>query len=204
MSLNKGTVWFDVDGVLLDYLGYFLMEYRGKFKPEYRYITPREIVTYDMSYLFPEGQEEFIDTIWESHNRVEAGMMRRICSPHKLHSLKNMGYQLNLITQFEGMDRYKRARIDNLSREFGPVFDEIIFTKRGECKLDLLNHREIDYLVEDNPHLIEAYDQGGWKTDFDLLVIQHPYNQEQREAFPEIPSFTYADYAIDHIIERNL
>lgn len=60
-----------------------------------------------------------------------------ITDPAYLHQLKNVGYELHMLTQVHNKSRWG-ARVHMVSREYGPVFTDMHFVRHGESKADYI------------------------------------------------------------------
>jgi hypothetical protein len=177
----KKVLWLDVDGVLLDYTRPFL---RFASLP----MTYETLFDYDLRKLFVT-QDECNDTMLRFAMSKEFAALPSIATAHLLVALKNVGYELRVITKLPSPNEAKINRIMNLSRDFGPVFSEIVFTGSSDCKLDYLAQRyqqEVgaEYiLVEDNPELLVKAEDRYFENlemlhHLQIRAIRHPYNEE--------------------------
>ena len=184
--MRKTVIWFDADGVLLDFYTPF-KEFCGV-NPDFagKYYDMRDVAevpggTLDIAFCI----DEFIDT--EKYSNLAA-----LTGALNLHMLQNMGFELRVLTQCPVHAR--QSRIRNLTQKFGDSFAGIHFTDRGECKLqalarltqDMLDKHHI--LVEDNPDtLMKAfeYTEGNiyetFKYKLTPVCIKHSYNVHELE-----------------------
>lgn len=177
MMRNLGTVYFDIDGVLLDYTNAFL-RYVGK--------EGAEVTDYNLSVLFDKPQHcwDAMRNFSESPYYANLPLLEPDL-PTYLHALRNSGYTVKALTQVSGdvdLERVRFNRILNLTHHFGPAFDGILFTSRGECKLRLIRNihywnpkPEDIYLIEDNPVLLE---RAFIYPKITTLARKHPYNEK--------------------------
>lgn len=209
--MHKGTVYLDVDGVLLDYttpfLNYLNTHY---FNPGVTYET---LDTYHLSTLFTEdsddakyglsAQGKCAAAMLDFHNSDEFGNLPPILHPLFLHSLTNAGLELKIITKLPNSNAMMRlSRLGNLTKFFGGVFSEIIVTSH-EDKLDLIKGRmhsaEKVWLVEDNPTLLlnaEARED----LPFKVLAVEHPYNQKDLVSLNRVQLFKNPSLAVQSIL----
>ena len=193
--MRKTVIWFDADGVLLDFYTPFKdfcgvdEDFQGKFYDMHD--MPIERPTKSVH----QHIDDFIQTdAYEDLMPLEDydGTDRFV---DKISALKNLGFELRVITQAPEHARYDR--IMNLSRYFGDVFSGIHFVSRGECKLGAMNSiiKDIGYgadvqhiLVEDNPDtLMKAveFQEGNIFTEYNFklspVCIMHSYNTHELE-----------------------
>lgn len=197
----KTSIWLDVDGVLLDYCSPF-NKFSGLEDKGHNY---NNITNYDYTKLFASSDECY-GLMRKFAHSTEFENLPSIASVLDLEALKNMGYDVQVITQLDSEPRGKVARIKNLTRAFGNVFDMIHFTQRGECKLDYIRkHQQGEskiIVVEDNPatlfkvnSLVSAQLKEVGNTFIMGIGIIHPYNTEdlkKMEYIIPVPDFSTA------------
>jgi len=180
----KNTIWLDVDGVLLDYTRAFL-EFTGLGK---KGVTYDNLFDYDLTKLFPSADACYAAML--EFTKSERFMyLQAIAKRRDVEMLKNIGFTLKVITQLPTDSPFKVNRVRNLTTFFGPVFDEVIFTDRGQSKLDYIIERPeyrqgLNWLIEDNPILLVEVDAfigqqikiHGGKTNLMAIAVEHPYN----------------------------
>jgi hypothetical protein len=187
--MQSKTIWFDCDGVLLDWTRPFL-NYIGATE---RY---EDLTQYDLSNLFGGDKAAMREKIYEFNNGDEYAFLAPLVAADYLEDLKNKGYKLKIITQCEGFSA-KDSRLSNLRFFFGyRMFEDIIFTHRGQNKAELLRSMEpyeTITVIEDNPQFFkDASLVGGFKG----YAIEHPYNKEALESLPEIHRATLINSSI--------
>ncbi len=191
--MRKTVIWFDADGVLLDFYTPF-KEFCGV-DPAFQGMKydmsdlPHNHVTMDMHKII----DDFIQT--EEYGNLMPREDHSAPLYERLAALNNLGFELRVITQAPEHARY--ARILNLTGTFLHVFDGIHFVSRGECKLGAMNNiiKELGYsadvqhiLVEDNPDtLMKAveFSEGNIFTEYKFklypVCILHSYNAYELE-----------------------
>lgn len=204
--MKRGTIWIDVDGVLLDYTRAFL-KYTGLDRLGVQY---ENLFDYDLTKLFKSAEEchDVMHQFTQSKAFMQLPVIARI---QDLEMLKNMGFALKVITMLPTETHYKLNRVKALTTAFGPVFDEIIFTERSQNKLEFIRNRPEwftgpTYLIEDNPVLLSQVSQFmkqelQLNADPGIVVfgIKHPYNKSARgdaEMVQWVDSFEAAAYNI--------
>lgn len=177
---NTKTLWLDVDGVILDYTRAFL-----KFTKR---TTPYEhVVHYDLSKLFTGGAKEMLPMMEEFHMSRDFANLAPIANAAPIKWLKMLGWKVKIITQLEGIHP-RFSRLQNLGYYFHDLFDEVLFTSRGESKIQrIIDNQGTEqqlFIVEDNPTLLDAVEKGieldlnkrGWSS-LTAWAIVHPYNE---------------------------
>lgn len=176
------TIWLDVDGVLLDYTRAFL-SFTGI---DTLGTTYDNYLDYDLTKLF-ETPDDCYKAMLAFSMSKKFGELRPIANKLDLEMLHNLGFKLNILTQLSAPPQARANRIRNLTLNFGGVFDKVIFTNRGQCKLDYIAAKISvtgDILVEDNPTLLlKAEDQRerlrrdtGLVHPLTVYAVRHPYN----------------------------
>lgn len=202
----KTSIWLDVDGVLLDYCSPF-NKFAGLEEQGHTYDT---ITDYDYTRLFDSAAECFAK-MREFAVSPEFADLPAIASVLDIEALKNMGYRVQIITQLDSAPAGKIARIRNLTRAFGNVFDAIHFTQRGECKLEYIRKNQPVpakiIVIEDNPSLLRKIDKltaeqlkANGQTFIMGIGVIHPYNEEALKSMEYI--IPVADFA--HAVEMLL
>ena len=178
------TLWLDVDGVLLDYTRPFLaftgIDTLG--------ITYDNLFDYDLTKLFRSPDDCELAMLRFAMSK-DFDKLQAIADVHDLATLKNMGYSLRVITQLPAPPEAKKARIRNLTQNFGAIFDAIVFTVPGQCKLELIqqSHQpgERTILVEDNPNLLRKADCQS--HNIEVYAVGHPYNMDAIKDLNNVP-----------------
>lgn len=188
--INK--IYFDVDGVLLDWVRPFL-NYGGS---ETRY---DELKKYDLSYLFHGNTKLMVECINRFNSSDDYRNLPALTTREQLLKLKDAGYQLNIITQVDG-EQARKYRQENLDNVFGKdMFTNIIMVGRGTKKAELLNKlhpNEEIYVVEDNPQFF--VDIGYDYPNIRGLAVVHPYNRAELKNF--VPKYTDVNEVIRHLL----
>lgn len=199
-KMSKEVIWLDVDGVLLDYV-------RPFFKFADLPITYEELPTYNFLNYF-ESPKHGVDKMRDFCNSDVFANLDPIADPVLLASLKNAGYELRIITQLVGEPFARINRIKNLTRLFGPIFSEVIFTEAGQCKLDILRQKNATenghfILIEDNPKLLLKADSffDSWEN-IEVHAVLHPYNREDLKRLLNVKSKDTFDHIAEELLER--
>lgn len=205
--MKANEIWFDADGVLLDYTDPFL-KFIGS---DLNYST---LLDYDLTKLFDTPEKCRLAMLRFTETPVFE-QLPRICHPLFLASLKNVGYDLKVITKLPASKKAKVRRIENLSWHFGPVFSEVVFTGEGECKLDYLEHRYEHFLsdrdmvlIEDNPDLLIKHElkleapYGRNRYPIEVLAIRHTYNRTVCNRLKHTRVYGSTPVAVEALLER--
>lgn len=157
--MTRKVVWFDCDGVLLDMYTGFCKKYMPG-------ITPTDFADYNIA-LYPPfngDREAMVKAFEEFIETAEHANLPPLATITSLETLKNMGYELHVITQCGGSVTALTNRVWNLAKVFGPVFSGVHFTVFGQSKLDYINQWAADNLsgtdavvalAEDRPQTVE-------------------------------------------------
>lgn len=167
--MKNKTLWLDVDGVLLNYTEAFLRCTKRK-------QTLKEVTQYSLAPLFDGGMDEMLVAMEKFHNSEDFEDLEPLVSKGFLDQLIGCGYNLKLITQLEGA-KPRASRIANIEHYFPNMFNEIIFTCRGESKAAILMEMEQEkpiMVVEDNPKFF--HDIKGDKNFYGYAIV-HTYNE---------------------------
>lgn len=175
---KRDILWFDVDGVLVDYTRAFLKYHNLPIKYE-------DMSSYDLLRLFPT-REDGIDALKQFSLSGEIHQLQPLVRPELLWRLASMGVDMRIITQMTAPPDVHQRRIDMLKRLFGPVFTHYMFTQYPECKLDLISEligdrTEKHILIEDNPTLlVKSIDPiQNVHQNIKTVAILHPYNRDE-------------------------
>lgn len=176
------TIWFDADGVLLDYTAPFLQY----IKSDKTYDT---LYDYDLTKLF-YSREACEQAMLAFAMSAKFGHLDALADKFDLECLRSVGYTLKVITMLPAPISVRAKRVRNLVNLYGNVFSDIVFTTRNQCKLEYLKSIQGDeefILVEDNPKLLmqASRDIELAATIGDLyklrhlevIGIEHPYNR---------------------------
>jgi len=178
----KPSLWFDCDGVLLDWTRPFLQHAKHT-------VTYDELRDIDLSKLY-ENPDHFGFHMHSFHNSQEFWALPPIVDPALIRWLKEKtGCTINVITQIEDEQIPRLARICNLEDVFGvDTFDEVHFTVRGQCKLEYISNlipHEQFIIIEDHPATLgriserikrDLIERG--HTNVAAFGVMHPYNRE--------------------------
>jgi len=176
--MSKPVVWFDADGVLLDFMSPFTK------LPEFtrNNVKLSDIKDYDLAKYFGEGEvgkARFKTALADFYATSQFASLDLLVNPVLLIALKQAGYELRVITKVpEGVGRH--ARRLNLA-QYGDVFSEVIIVDPNTCKVNFLRQWQhlkepsAEYIViEDDPNFL-------WSADVDnaftVYGIRHTYNQ---------------------------
>ena len=178
----KPSLWFDCDGVLLDWTNGFLQHAKLD-------LTYEEIKDIDFRKLY-EHPDHFEYAMSAFHNSQAFWALSPLIHPEVIRWLKKTtGCKMNVITQIEDEQIPRLARICNLEDVFGlETFDEVHFTVRGQCKLEYISKllpTEQFIIIEDHPATLgriserikrDLIERG--HTNVAAFGIMHPYNRE--------------------------
>lgn len=197
-------LWLDCDGVLLDWTRPFL-QFSGLASRGVRY---ENIFDIDLTKLY-KTPEEFYEVMHRYHESDYFHNLPSLVSPEELSVLRNMGWEIHVITQLENNPVVRMNRIGNLTKRFGAMFAQIHFTERGQSKLDYILNLypgEKVVIVEDHPTLLKQVSdmvedsliERGQSQVLGFAVV-HPYNEEALRNIPnvvKVPDTTHAVAAL--------
>lgn len=152
----KGTIIFDVDGILLNFYQSFLDHYNKKDRNHKKDLSISDLYLYSLSKTCDVPQQ-FID---DFHNE-EAVANLPLHHPETaefIRKLRYEGYRIILNTGFPKHHQDKRFR--NLQKH-GIEYDAIHFQQKKEI-LDL--YSDILCIFEDDPQMIKYYVDLGYKV----------------------------------------
>lgn len=204
LALSHKELWLDADGVLLDYTRAFLYFTRLDQKG----VDYDNLLDYDLTKLF-DSTEECLNTMLRFAMSTEFSKLPAIADPDLLVALKNVGYSLRVITKLPAPAKSRVNRILNLSKCFGPVFDEIVFTGATQCKVDYLRDRKALYrkemiVVEDNPDFLRKADALYGLLGFEVLGVSHPYNSKETPALKRTQMFDSMNDIAEVLLHREV
>lgn len=180
--MNKTVLWFDADGVLLDFYTPFkdFIDVEPEFQCQF--YDMRDMPDYSPNIPIEESIMNFIQL------SDEYAKLNPLALLTHLEALKNCGFELRVITQCPTPES-RLKRIHNLTMHYGAVFSGIHFTHPGECKVEALNRitselpEALNILIEDSPStLVKAakYQAGLIYELFTYKIvpvcIKHSYN----------------------------
>lgn len=178
--MNKPVIWFDCDGVLLDWTRPFL-EYSGLS------IKYEDLTDIDLSKLYANPDDFFVH-MHGYHNCMRFENLKPIVAPEAIEWLKaETGCEIHVITQLEANHIPRLNRLLNLERVFGRgTFDNIWFMTRGECKMERILSEMPDrnhIIIEDHPVTLSRISKRiqddlsiRGKTNLTAFGVHHPYN----------------------------
>ena len=195
----RKVVFFDVDGVLLEWFKPFI-EYANECGVP---LSFDDITGYNLE-LLPcwDNPMHCFKMIGDFAKTDEWLNLPVLGHPTALHALKNMGYELRVLSQVSNLEGQKR-RIAALSNIYGPVFSGIHFTTHKTKKSDwLVNFMEDAgddpevYMLDDKPETLlelalirrdrEFNDHGSRLHPIAINnLIDHPYLTEHIKALHE-------------------
>lgn len=147
---SKGTIIFDIDGVILDFYKPFIEFYNKKYNKEYKV---SDLDLYDIA----EGLHIDPQIIVDFHDEEICGDLPLIdpTVPAFIKQRRSEGYLIVLNTDFP--TQHSGKRIDNLAK-YGIEFDAIHFrNKRNVTEF----YSNIKCVFEDGPRWIELYHEQG-------------------------------------------
>lgn len=202
---NKPALWIDADGVLVDYTRGFL-DYSGLSKAGYTY---EDVQDYDLTKMFGSGkhaQDHTYELMRKFSESPEFHDLKPLALLTDLEALANFGFPMYVISQL-GSKVARHSRVMNLTRLYGKVFKNIVFTQHGQSKLDFIKENteyNDNIIIEDNPGVFRALKDSKYtpNAEFKLfgICIRHPYNRHVQRGYNH---FTEQDFhgATDTIIK---
>lgn len=194
---SKPKIWFDCDGVLLDWTRSFL-EHSGMVA-HYKYEDIKDI---DLSKLYADP-DLFMKDMLAFHQSEYFKHLQPLVYVSELRKLKQAGYAIHIITQLEDNFVSRSSRMTNLSDFFGDAIDDLWFTVRGESKWDMImkehDAREHLIVIEDNPVFLKEASDNRAASDM-IYAVKHPYNEIQLVQIPHIKIVNNAGEAITDIL----
>lgn len=160
----------DCDEVLLDWIPVFQNFAENK--------LGRKFVGYPVQYTLSDwmgvSSEERIETILEFNNHHEdfAHLPAFKKSEIYLPLIKNLGYELVVITACSPHPQAQEKRNRNLQSVFGDIFADVIYVENSGAKNEVLKKYEPTIFIEDN------FDNAKMGADIghESFVIRQPYN----------------------------
>lgn len=211
------TVFIDVDGVLLDWLGAFLdWAYENDVTHDKNGDPIRVKPEWVNEYNLREALAHWIhpDAVIPALHRFEGSTywhdMRPLADIRLLEAVKNAGVRLHILSVCS--PAYRVDSLLRLSRHYGPVFDGCEFCKTLE-KARFIEHICNDKLdVEDSAWFIEDFPQNLLSHDVycvNNMLVTQPYNLAGpgADAFDRVfPEHRYASVndALLHILKEVL
>lgn len=194
------TIFFDVDGVLLDWTGPFLKYVNAP-------ISQDQITDYQMTKtgLWLDTDAFMFDLkAFELTNEWQN--LPALCQMTSLEALVNDGFTLRALTMCGHTPEVKARRVFNLARRFGPVFSSVQFVQHNESKVKIVWEHSLGdssgyrgILVEDKGStLLEC-------ADFNVraMGIRQPYNVADQLKPSKIGWFTSVDQIAMQLITEN-
>lgn len=212
--MTKQVLWLDVDGVLLDYTRAFI-EFNGLD------VAYDDVLQYDLSELFGGDKGKTYAAMKVFHNSGHFAYLNPLVDRTKLVELKLAGYDIRVITQLTlygiGYEDYKPriSRLTNLAHFYGDVFNEVVFTRSGQCKIDYIQARRRNdprtehILLEDNPTLLEkannfAFDIRDDRGYIYVIGIRRPYNASALVELDNLVQYDETEEALNALLVRRL
>ena len=179
----RKVLFLDCDGVLLDWTGPFLNFVNAP-------ITPDQVIEYDMTKTgLWLDTAEFMNDLQRFEETNAWANLPTLCLMTSLEALKNIGYELRVLTMAGHTPRSRAARVQNLTKKFGAVFSGIEFVGPKDCKIEWIDKWmreqreqscypvEVHGLVEDKSStLIKTVEYG--LSGFTAYGIRRPYNSD--------------------------
>lgn len=187
--MYKPVIFFDVDGVLLEWFDPFLKylyenniaesPFGGKLKTSefngYGIEHSRQFA--HMGKTIYSHMKAFIDSeAWDD--------LKPIAVITHLETLKNAGYELRVLSQVSS-NKDRIRRVQNLTRHFGGVFEDMHFTCWRTKKENFIRNFAIKnschvFLLDDKPDTVKAVGEVGrqWRTVHSIGICNnetHPY-----------------------------
>lgn len=167
----KGTIVFDVDGVLLDFYAPFLQWYNKRHETNFRV---SDLTTYDIAAGFKIDPQTIVDF----HEEAICASLPLLESDVSVFfsCLKKAGYRIVLNTDFPKAEEAKR--IDNLADHW-LQYDHLHFGKKADLSTF---YDDIVLIVEDNPKWIHLYLSQGYTVGVPHrdYLREEPLMQDQR------------------------
>lgn len=156
----RKVVFFDVDGVLLEWFKPFITYANFKGIP----LRFEDITGYNLEFLhhWPRPEECFkmIGDFAKTHAWANLPLL---CNPKSLNVLKNMGYELRVLSQVSSASA-QRTRTIYLSEVYGPVFSGIHYTTHKTSKLQHVidfraGNKDVEriWFLDDKPSAIKEF-----------------------------------------------
>lgn len=196
------TVFIDVDGVLLDWIGAFLdWAYENdithdkngepiRVKPEW--VKEYNLPTAMMHWMHP-------DAVRPALLRFEGSMRWQEMSPladiRLLEAVKNAGVRLHILSVCTPMNRVDSLL--RLTRHYGPVFDGCTFCKPHEKQAYMERVYYDELAVEDSAWLIDDCPRSMIPSSCGIqnMLVTQPYNLTGPDAAEFDAVFTHHRYA---------
>lgn len=160
----------DCDGVLLDWCAGFDMYMLEKYEMELQ--VPE---TYCIGARFGKSPEFGKEMVLEYNSTDAIGNLKPV--PGAVEAIKHLneayGMRFDVITAFSDDPDMREARVDNLHRYFGDVFDDVHAHSFTTSKSSYLKMYDPGHIwIED--HVVNA--ALGQELGHKALVLTHPYN----------------------------
>lgn len=207
------TVFIDVDGVLLDWLGAFLdWAYENDVTHDKNgdpiRVKPEWVNEYNLRGALAHWVRP--DAVIPALHRFEGSThwhdMRPLADIRLLEAVKNVGVRLHILSTCS--PAYRVDSLLRLSRHYGPVFDGCTFCKPQE-KAGFIEHIYADKLdVEDSAWFIEDFPQNLLHVAHGVhkMLVTQPYNLTGPDAaaFGQKRRYASVNEALLHILKEVL
>lgn len=179
------VLFIDADECLLDWLGGFCDYYNSHVHsiPEEACIYPSQFTDYGMT-CFPGGEPARQQWMKEFSHSEEFRDLKAMCQMTSLEALKNVGYELHVLTARHGEHADMRSiLVHNLTRHYGPVCSGVHFCKGS--KLEFMRLWGISGkgyavgLIDDKPDTLREIVQD--ETGFRAFGVMHEFNRAMWE-----------------------
>lgn len=173
----KTVLWLDVDGVLLDYTTPFLKMNGIDANPHY-------LKTYDFKEIIGISSKDLEERMLRFSLSDEFKNLPALADRILLQQYFQAGVIIKAITKLPVPAQGKQNRLYNLVKRYGPIFNEIVFTDHGQCKVKYIKERyaqesnDVNYhIVEDSPEFIDAVDDNLYDAlNIHAHAVRYKYN----------------------------
>ena len=163
---DKKIVGIDIDGVLGEYHEWFLKYTDNEFGLKYKTIDELKKAIGTKNY-------EYIKSMYRQSG-VKAGMPARPGASELTHKLKEMGYQIIILTA-RPYKKYTRIYSDTLEflKRNGIQFDAIIWDEVKHVKI-IREFPDLEFMIEDTPSIANEVADEGYK----VFMPTNPNNEK--------------------------
>lgn len=187
--MDKTVIFFDVDGVLLEWCKPFLQYLYDMNILESPYrdgpVRVSEFTGYDFkSEVFDKVRPNIYKYMKDFIDSEHWDNLSPLVPITTLEALKNCGYELRILSQVSNKKDRPR-RVNQITRHFGAVFTDIHFTCHRTCKAKFVERFMKDnqcnvWLVDDKPETVakvaeKARVNEKYASEFGLMFDEYPH-----------------------------